>query len=74
LITGIVTPKLPVAVTIDGIAATLVGTPQAPVNSVPGVLQINAIVPTAVKAGNAVPVIVSVGAANSQAKVTMAVK
>jgi len=74
LITGIVTPKLPVAVTIDGIAATLVGTPQAPVNSVPGVMQINATVPTAVKAGNAVPVIVSVGAANSQAKVTMAVK
>jgi uncharacterized protein (TIGR03437 family) len=74
LITGIVTPKLPVVVTIDGISATLVGTPQAPVNSVPGVLQINATVPTTVKAGNLVPVVVSVGAASSQLKVTMAVK
>jgi uncharacterized protein (TIGR03437 family) len=74
LITGIVTPKLPVAVTIDGITAALVGTPQAPINSVPGVLQINVTVPTGVKAGNTVPVIVSVGAASSQTKVTMAVK
>jgi uncharacterized protein (TIGR03437 family) len=73
LVTGIVTPKLPVSVTVDGISATLIAT-QAPVNSVPGVLQINATVPTAVKAGNAVPVIVAVGTATSQAKVTMAVK
>jgi uncharacterized protein (TIGR03437 family) len=74
LIAGIITPKLPVAVTIDGIGATLVGTPQAPFGSVPGVLQINATVPTGVKAGNTVPVLVSVGAATSQLKVTMAVK
>lgn len=74
LITGIATPKLAIAVTIDGISTTLVGTPQVPISSVPGVLQINATVPTGVKAGNTVPVIVSVGSANSQAKVTMAVK
>ena len=74
LISGIVTPKLPVTVSIDGIAAPLVGNPQAPVNSVPGVLQINATVPTGAKAGAAVPVVVSVGTASSQAKVTMAVK
>jgi uncharacterized protein (TIGR03437 family) len=74
LITGIVTPKLAVAVTIDGVTAPLIGNPQAPVGSVPGVLQINCTVPTTVKAGNTVPVIVSVGTASSQAKVTMAVK
>jgi uncharacterized protein (TIGR03437 family) len=73
LITGIVTPKLPVAVTVDGSSASLVGA-QAPVNSVPGVLQVNVTVPTGVKAGNAVPVVVAVGTAASQAKVTMAVK
>ena len=74
LIAGIVTPKLPVAVTIDGVTAQLVGNPQEPLNSVPGVLQINATVPAGIKAGNAVPVVVSVGTASSQAKVTMAVK
>jgi len=74
LVSGIVTPKLPVSVTIDGVAATLIGTPQAPINSVPGVLQINATVPATVKAGNSVPVVVSVGTASSQVKVTMAVK
>jgi uncharacterized protein (TIGR03437 family) len=74
LISGIVTPKLPAAVTIDGVSATLLGTPQAPFNSVPGVLQINATVPASVKAGNTVAVVVSVGTANSQGKVTMAVK
>jgi len=74
LISGIVTPKLPVAVTIDGISAILVGTPQAPVGSVPGVLQINATVPMGVKAGNAVQVVVTIGTASSQPKVTMAVK
>jgi len=67
------TSKLPVAVTIDGISAALVGV-QAPGNSVAGVLQINATIPTGVKAGNSVPVVVAVGTALSQAKVTMAVK
>jgi uncharacterized protein (TIGR03437 family) len=74
LITGVVTPALPVVVTIDGITASLIGAPQAPLNSVPGVLQINATVPGGVKAGATVPVIVSVGTASSQLKVTMAVK
>jgi uncharacterized protein (TIGR03437 family) len=64
---------LPVAVTIDGISAGILGA-QSPVGSVPGVVQINATVPVTVKAGNSVPVVVSVGTASSQAKVTMAVK
>jgi uncharacterized protein (TIGR03437 family) len=71
----VVTPKLPVSVTIDGTSAALVGTGyQAPVGSVPGVLQINATVPSGIKPGNTVPVVVTVGAVTSQAKVTMAVK
>jgi uncharacterized protein (TIGR03437 family) len=75
LITGIVTPKLTVAVSIDGINAQLVGAGyQAPVGSVPGVLQINATIPSGVTARNTVPVVVTVGTAASQAKVTMAVK
>jgi uncharacterized protein (TIGR03437 family) len=75
LITGVVTPKLPITVSIDGITAQLVGTGyQAPVGSVPGVLQINAAVPAGVTARNTVPVVVTVGTALSQTKVTMAVK
>jgi len=75
------TPVVPVAavsVTIGGVP--VVGpVAQAPIGSVPGVLQINAPVPAGVTAGNAVPVLVTltpVGspAVSSQAKVTMAVK
>jgi uncharacterized protein (TIGR03437 family) len=70
------TPVLPVAavsVTIGGQSAT-VQAAQAPVGSVPGVLQINATVPAGVTSGNTVPVLVTVGTATSQAHVTMAVK
>jgi uncharacterized protein (TIGR03437 family) len=47
----------------------------APIGSVPGFLQVNATLPTAnITAGPAVPVVVSIGSAQSQARVTMAVK
>ncbi|HTP34728.1 MAG TPA: IPT/TIG domain-containing protein [Candidatus Acidoferrales bacterium] len=75
LVSGVVTPVLPVSVAIDGITAQLVGAGyQAPVGSVPGVLQINATVPAGVTARNTVPVVVTVGGFTSQGKVTMAVK
>jgi len=47
---------------------------QAPIGSVPGLLQVNVTVPSGAKTGTAVPVVVSVGSAHSQARVTMAVK
>jgi uncharacterized protein (TIGR03437 family) len=73
LIAGSVTPVATVTVTIDGQAAAVQGA-ASPIGSVPGVLQINATVPTTVKPGNSVPVFVSVGAARSQSRVTMCVK
>jgi uncharacterized protein (TIGR03437 family) len=73
LIAGTVTPTGAVAVTIDGQTAT-VQAAVAPIGSVPGLLQINATVPTGAKTGTAVPVVVSVGSAHSQSRVTMAVK
>jgi len=73
LIAGNVTPVGLVSVTIDGQTATVLGA-ASPVGSVPGVLQVNVTVPSTAKAGNAVPVSVSVGSAKSQARVTMCVK
>ena len=73
LIAGNVTPAGAISVTIDGQTATVLGA-AAPVGSVPGVLQVNVTVPSTAKAGNAVPVVVSVGSAKSQVRVTMCVK
>jgi uncharacterized protein (TIGR03437 family) len=73
LITGVVVPVAAVTVTIGGQAATVLAA-QAPLGSVPGVLQINATVPTTLTAGAALPVLVTMGSATSQAHVTMAVK
>jgi trimeric autotransporter adhesin len=73
LIAGNVTPAGTVTVTIDGQNVTPQGA-AAPIGSVAGVLQINATVPAGAKPGNAVPVIVSLGSAKSQARVTMCVK
>jgi uncharacterized protein (TIGR03437 family) len=75
-ISGDVSPNLAVAVTIGGIAAPGAEV-QAPIGSVPGLMQVNVLVPAGVASGN-VPVVVSVGPAgaivSTQAGVTMDVK
>jgi uncharacterized protein (TIGR03437 family) len=76
LISGDVAPNLAVAVTIGGIPAPGAMV-QAPIGSVPGLMQVNVPVPAGVASGNA-PVVVLVGPAgaqvSSQANVTMDVK
>ena len=68
-----ITPIAAVSVTIGGQAAT-VNAAQAPPGSVPGVLQINVVVPATAPTGAAIPVVVNIGGLDSQANVTMAVK
>ena len=74
LIAGAVTPSLAIAVTIDGQPAPG-ALAQAPLGSVPGLMQVNVLVPASVKKG-AVVVSVQVGTGagqvSSQAKVTLA--
>ena len=73
-ISAAVTPLAAVSVTIGGQPATGV-VAAAPIGSVPGFLQVNATVPaTNITAGSAVPLVVSIGNATSQTRVTMAVK
>ena len=70
---GLVTPVGPLAVTIGGQAVSApVGV--VPTGSVIGLLQINAQVPATVTAGNAVPVVVSIGGSNSVGVATIVVK
>ena len=66
-------PKLPVRVNIGGLDAEVLYAGAAP-GMVVGLLQVNVRVPPAVASGNAVPVLLTVGAASSPAGVTMAVK
>ena len=74
LISGTVTPKGQITVTIDGQSAA-VQAAAAPVGSVPGVMQVNATVPsTGITTGNAVKLYVLVDGVSSQDGVTMAVK
>lgn len=68
-----ITPALSPLVTIGGQAATVLAA-QAPVGSVPGLIQLNVTVPTGLTAGAALPVIVTIGGVQSQAGLTMAVK
>jgi uncharacterized protein (TIGR03437 family) len=68
-----VTPVLPPLVTIGGQPAT-VRAAQAPIGSVPGLIQLNVTVPAGVLAGAALPVVVTIGGVPSQAGLTMAVK
>jgi uncharacterized protein (TIGR03437 family) len=68
-----VTPIQTPSVTIGGQGATLLGA-QAPLGSTPGLMQINVTVPSAVKPGPALPVVVTIGGVQSQAGLTMAVK
>ena len=60
-------------VTIGGKAAT-VSYAGFVADSIGGLYQINAVVPTTVTSGSAVPVVVSVGTATSQSGVTMVVQ
>ena len=68
-----VTPVLAPSVTIGGLGATVLAA-QAPPGSIPGLIQLNVTVPATAKAGQAVPVVVTVGGVASQAGLTMAVK
>jgi trimeric autotransporter adhesin len=68
-----VTPAQPPTVSIGGVGATVLAA-QAPMGSIPGLMQLNVTVPSTVKAGGTLPVIVTVGGVASQAGLTMAVK
>jgi uncharacterized protein (TIGR03437 family) len=67
-----VNTNTPAAVTIDGKAALAVtGVPQG---SFPGLLQLNVTVPSDASPGKTVPVTVSIGTADAQSGVTIALK
>lgn len=66
-------PALPVTVEINGEIAEVTYAGAAP-GEVAGMLQVNARIPADVPSGTSVPVTVTVGAATSQAGVTLAVK
>ena len=66
-------PVLPVSVSIGGVQAQLVYEGSAP-GEIQGLFQINAIVPNGITPGNAVPILLTVGQAQSQAGVTIAVQ
>lgn len=66
-------PLLNVSVTIGGVTAQVVYAGAAG-GDVAGVLQVNVVVPSTVTSGNAVPVMLTVGTAQSQAGATMAVQ
>jgi len=61
-----------VKVTIGGQNATVNFAGGAP-GSVQGVIQVNALIPSGITVGNAVPVLVQVGISNSQPGVTLAI-
>jgi uncharacterized protein (TIGR03437 family) len=66
-------PLAPVSVTIGELPATVKYAGAAPY-LMPGVFQINALVPQNVQPGNSVPVIVTIGGATTQPGVTLAVE
>ena len=68
-----ITPNASVTVTIGGQNAVINAAQLAP-GSVPGVLQINVVVPATATSGAAIPVTVNIGGADSQANITMAIK
>jgi uncharacterized protein (TIGR03437 family) len=59
-------------VTIGGANAT-VSYAGPIVGSILGLLQINAVIPTGVSTGQAVPVLVTIGANSSQANITLSI-
>ena len=58
---------------IGGLPATVMYAGAAP-SIVAGLMQVNAVVPQTVSAGSSVPVVVTVGTASSQERVTLAIK
>ena len=64
---------LPVAVTIGGVQAAVTYRGSAP-GEVSGVFEVDAVVPTGVTPGAAVPVIVAIGGQPSQSGITIAVQ
>jgi uncharacterized protein (TIGR03437 family) len=66
-------PVAPVSVQIGGLPATVQYAGAAPYN-MPGLFQINVVVPPNVQTGDSVPVQVTIGGANTQAGVTVAVR
>jgi uncharacterized protein (TIGR03437 family) len=67
------TPNLPVNVTIGGVTVNNLQYVGGAPGEVAGVLQINVQIPPGVAPGGAVPVVIRVGGAVSQAGVTIAV-
>jgi len=66
-------PNLPVAVSIGGQPAQLQYFGGAP-GEIAGLMQINAVIPNGIQTGSAVPVVLTVGGAASQAGVSIAVR
>ena len=66
-------PALPVTVTIGGQSAQVQYAGGAP-GEVAGVMQVNVTIPSGIRTGSAVPVVLQVGAATSSASVTLAVQ
>ena len=71
--TNLKNPVAPVTVTIGGQSAQVLYAGSAP-GDVSGVFQVNAVVPSNITPGSAVPVVVTVGSASSQSNVTIAVQ
>jgi uncharacterized protein (TIGR03437 family) len=71
--TPLPTPNLPVNVTIGGVTVNGLQYVGGAPGEVAGLLQINVPIPAGITAGNAVPVVIRVGGAPSQAGVTIAV-
>jgi uncharacterized protein (TIGR03437 family) len=66
-------PKAPVTVRIDAVESEILYAAAAP-QAVAGVFQVNVRVPQDARAGDALPIVLTVGGARSQAGVTIAVK
>jgi len=71
--TGEHQPVLPVVVSIGGAQAQIVYEGSAPME-IQGLFQVNAVVPNGITPGTAVPILLTVGQAQSQAGVTIAVQ
>jgi uncharacterized protein (TIGR03437 family) len=71
--TSLKNPVAAVTATIGGVPATVVYAGTAP-GIVNGVMQVNVTVPAGAPSGSAVPIVITVGSAGSQAGVTMAIQ